>query len=474
MACKKKLYRCRPKNETDEPIVVQSQRTLVRVRPEPADPQSLERAVRQLLADKVSGNLVGLWLLLPEHLRLGTWDLLCAWTGQPTEAVQPRLALQLVHEAALCISGLREQRSLSQKGFELTNGLPFLATDAAIHRLLDEQTIAESQRLQVALGKLRRASGHFQGNLLAIDPHRRRSWSKRQMRRQAARDQKPTKVAQTFFCLDADTHQPVCFTTATAARSAAKAAPELLALAAEILQPQPGQTLVLADTEHFAADLLDHVHCQTQFDLLVPMPQKRSLIRSLRALPEELFRPQWAGFSTATVPYQMTQSSQTYYQLVQRYGERADDDSFSAFLATRQCDQVQALAIDYPKRWHIEEFFNAEQKLGWSRAGTQNSHIRYGPMTMALIAQAVLFQLRQRLGPPYQQWDAPHLAHDLLYGLEGDIRVQSDTILVTFYNAPNAEQLRPHYEGLPERLAGEGIDPHIPWLYDFKLDFRFR
>ena len=37
--------------------------------------------MRQLLADKISGNQVGLWLLVPEHLRLGTWDLLCAWTG---------------------------------------------------------------------------------------------------------------------------------------------------------------------------------------------------------------------------------------------------------------------------------------------------------------------------------------------------------------------------------------------------------
>ena len=31
---------------------------------------SVERGVRQLLADKISGNLVGLWLLAPEHLKL--------------------------------------------------------------------------------------------------------------------------------------------------------------------------------------------------------------------------------------------------------------------------------------------------------------------------------------------------------------------------------------------------------------------
>ena len=117
--------------------------------------------MRQLLADKVSGNLVGLWLLIPEHLRLGTWDLLCRWSGQSTERVEPRLALQLVHEAALCSTGLREQRVLSQRGFELANGLSFVASDVAIHGLLAEHTVAESQRLQVALGRIRRASGDY-------------------------------------------------------------------------------------------------------------------------------------------------------------------------------------------------------------------------------------------------------------------------------------------------------------------------
>ena len=85
--------------------------------------------MRQLLADKISGNQVGLWLLLPEHLRLGTWDLLGAWTGAAPGTVEPRLALQLVHEAALCTCSLRQGRSLSQKGFEVANGLPFVASD---------------------------------------------------------------------------------------------------------------------------------------------------------------------------------------------------------------------------------------------------------------------------------------------------------------------------------------------------------
>jgi len=27
---------------------------------------------------------------------------------------------------------------------------------------------------------------------------------------------------------------------------------------------------------------------------------------------------------------------------------------------------------------------------------------------------------------------------------------------------------------MPEKLSSEGINPTIPWLYDFKLDFRFK
>jgi hypothetical protein len=259
-------------------------------RPEPADAESLERAVRQLLADKVSGTLVGLWLLVPEHLRLGTWDLLCTWTGQSTPQVEPRLALQLVHEAALCVTGIRQGRGLGQRGFELANGLPFVAADTAIHELLDVRTVAQARALQVALGLIRRTRGHFRSQRLAIDPHRLRSWSQRQMRRhrsQHHQEQTAHKMAQTFFVLDVDTHQPVCLSTGTASRTVTQATPELLDLAASILQPGPLQCpppLVLADGEHFSVQLVDDLRQRHRFDLLVPMPNRASLRKAFEGL----------------------------------------------------------------------------------------------------------------------------------------------------------------------------------------------
>ena len=95
-------------------------------------------------------------------------------------------------------------------------------------------------------------------------------------------------------------------------------------------------------------------------------------------------------------------------------------------------------------------------------------------MSLGLVAQTVIHQLRQRLGTPFARWDSPHLARDFFSGLEGDLRVQGDTIVVTYYNAPQAQLWKNHFENLPKLLQEEKVDPRIPWLYNFKLDFRFK
>jgi hypothetical protein len=383
------------------------------------------------------------------------------------------LALQLIHESALCLTGLRQARSLRQRGFELANGLPFLGSDRAIHHLLNNHTIEEAKRIQNALGRRRLARGHFLGRVLIIDPHRILSFSRRSMRRHKKGLSAPAKVAQTFFCVDADTRQPVALISGTSARTVTHATPELLALTASIFD-NSAAVLVLADAEHFTAELVDRLHQDSQFDLLVPAPLTAKLLKRLRGIPDQLFTRRWAGYATCVLPYRLTHSRSGPFSLfVQRLGERASDFQYKGFLSTRGGDEVQQLTQEYPKRWHAEEFFNDEQPLGWDRAGTANLHIRYGQMTMSLLAQAAMYQLRQRLGQPEASWGCRGVAEKILAGLEGDVRVVADTIVVTYYNAPQVAALQSAYANLPTRLSAEGIDPRIPWLYGFKLDFRF-
>jgi hypothetical protein len=475
-ACKKKLFTLNPANPLQ---FVQAQRTRKKQRAMPADPKSLERQVRQALADKISGNQIGIWLLLPEHLRLGTWDLLRCWSGLPPERVEPRLALHLINEAAMCLCSYRQRRTLSQKGFELANGLPFVPTDMAIHNLLASHTVQEAQQLQIALGKLRRAGGHFAGTLLALDPHRMTSYSKRQMRRHRfSSEEKPAKMAQTFFLLDCHTGQPVCFSLSSSAQSVVQASPELLHVAAEILGASPAMAdkpLILADKEHYCQELFATVRQDNVFDLLCSLPAYSNSVQRWNQVPGAAFTEHWPGYATSLQPYRFqTQPEALYHEYVQRSGPRQADYYYQGFLGTSQLSQVPALTKDYPQRWHVEEFFKFNQALGWHRAGTLNLNVRYGHLTMVLVAQAAIHQLRQRLGSPFLQWDATHLARNLFEGLEGDVRVEKKTIVVTLYNPPNVSLLRSHYEHLPQKLAQEGVNPEIPWLFNFKIDFRFK
>src|SRR6266571_769319 len=170
----------------------------------------------------------------------------------------------------LGVAGVRAKRTLSQKGVALLHGLPCVVADLPVPQLLGARSVADAQRLQVARGRLRRASGHSQGTRLVIAPHRRRSDSKRQRRRHRQADaSRPTKVAQTCFVLDADTAQPVCCTPGTAARTGSPATPALLALARAMLQPDQSGVLVLADAEPCTQSLLAQVQQPDQSGVLV-------------------------------------------------------------------------------------------------------------------------------------------------------------------------------------------------------------
>ena len=44
------------------------------------------------------------------------------------------------------------------------------------------------------------------------------------------------------------------------------------------------------------------------------------------------------------------------------------------------------------------------------------------------------------------------------------MRLNKDTIIVTYYNAPNVKLLRKYYTRLLEKLEQEGVDPRVLWL----------
>lgn len=434
-------------------------------------PGSNERGVREQLARKVSGSHMGLWLLVPEYLRLGAWGLLQGLFGADAHPLSGQLGLQLVNESGLCLGRVRARGSLCHQGFSLVNGLSFLATDESIHQVLDSHSMSEYEGMQQTLLRLRKLQAHYQDRnlLLALDPHRIGSATERMMPKKKKRPgQASRKMLQTFFCTDVATGQPLGFTLASTGKTCSKATLDLLGL---LDRAGIKQGLVLADKEHFTQAICRYFHQHPGLDMLIPAPAISSVTRRF---PSLTYQPLWPGYALAEARFRYKDSPLAYRLLVQREGERARDYRYTGFLTTSKQQAQRLLTRVFDKRWSIEEFFNFEGEMGWNRASTFNLNIRYGKMSLALLAQAATYQLKAKLPRPYRQWSARSLAEKVLTNMEGDIRVRDDKIIVTYYRDHEPLGLKNHYHNISGQLERENIDPRIPWLFDFKLEFRFK
>jgi hypothetical protein len=408
-----------------------------------------------------------LWLLIDGHLNLGSWDLLKVWTGN--KDMDMRLGMQMIHESVMCVNGIRSKRSFCNQGFELINGLTNIATDKEIHHLLNKHTILESEQLQKALGKIRYSIGDYKGKILAIDPHRIESCSNRIMPKKKKKDKSiAEKVLQTFFCIDTDTRQPIFFKIGTSSQTVSEVTIGLLEVVREII---PKNSIFLADNEHFTERIIRKFVEDGQYDILIPLPRTKKVHQIVSNLKYEKY---WAGYSIGEGKYKFNDSSTEVRLIAQCCGEKASEYNYKAFAFTGNCSAVEMLTEAYPERWSIEEFFNFESDLGWKKASTLNLNIRFGKMSLALIAQSLLCEFRKKLPTSFQKWTSEHLANSFFHTIDSDIRVKDDTIIVTLYNFPEELNLKKHYERLPHILENKNINPKVPWLYDFKVDFRFR
>lgn len=421
-----------------------------------------------MLSQKVSGTSVGIWLLVPELLRLGAWDIIKGWTGKQDMDLDPRIAMQMVNESALCINRVRRKSSLGHQGFELANGMGRLVSDEQVHHLLNKHTYEQAQSMLLNLGIQRQLAGHYQGKNISMDPHRIISTSQRIMSHKRKNPAAPSqKMLQTFFTVSAQTGQPIMATMSSTGMPTTKATSVLVNQTGQIIH---SPSLLIADKEHFTSELFNLCGKHENFDLLVPAIKTSRIQKIIKTLT---YKPLWAGFAIAETAFSFDKKGNQYTLIVERLGEAENDFTFNPFITTLKNDSKTLMCEDYDDRWSVEEFFKFENEMGLKRASTLNLNIRYGKLALAMIAQGATYQLRRKMPDPYKRWDAKHLSTDILAWSDGDIRVEKDTIIVTFYGKPNHINEQ-DYVNLPEILERERIDPKIPWLYDFKLDFRFK
>jgi hypothetical protein len=274
-------------------------------------------------------------------------------------------------------------------------------------------------------------------------------------------------MLQTFFALNTQTGQPIGCGIGSPGVNTTKATLDLLDMISHVNK----DAVILADKEHFTESLVRKINQECQFEYLVPVISNERIKKMEKSL---VFQKQWAGYAMAETKFNFAGHKEKYRLIVQREGETEPDYCYKSFLTLSDKPAITLLSELYSERWSIEDFFNFEGAMGFDRASTFNLNIRYGKMSLALLAQAASYQFRQKLPKPYKRWNALHLSEAVFNNIDGDIRVKNDTIMVTCYNAPGELNLKQNYQDLPFKLLSEGINPKIPWMYNFNLDFRFK
>ena len=415
-----------------------------------------------------------MWLLIPGHLRLGTWDLLGKMflSGDSTD-FKRKLCLQVIHESAMCNTRIRKSNTICHQGFDILNGLPFIASDVQIHNLLSEHSVEQVRELQITLGKLRQIKGDYKGNLIALDPHRITSYTERiSPKRKIKRNERARKMLQTFFAIDSQTGQPIGFDIGFSSNTVSNATKNLVQQIKQII-PACNNPLILTDAEHYTEELINLFATDDLLDILVPAPRNSRIVKYFKELD---YKEYWPGYSIGTSPFRFSNDKTVPEQLliIQRQGLRESEFRYKAFISTRKKDIVEMLTTEFPTRWTIEEYFKYEGSLGWNKALTQNLNIRYSKMSLCLISQYLINQLRSCLPDDYRKFEAKHLSDEIFHKFNGDIRVKNDTIIVTFYGIPEKLGLKQHFENLPQKLENENINPRVPWLFNYAVDFRFK
>ena len=186
--------------------------------------------------------------------------------------------------------------------------------------------------------------------------------------------------------------------------------------------------LILADKEHFTESLIRDINQNRDFEFLVPVITTERIQKIERSLN---YQRQWAGYAIDETMFNFTESEKKYRLICQREGETTKDYVYKSFLTISNRSVTELLSECYQERWSIEDFFNFDGAMGFDRASTFNLNIRYGKMSLALLAQAATYEFRRKLPKPYNRWNSTHLAESVFANIDGDIRVKDDTIIVT-------------------------------------------
>jgi len=432
--------------------------------------QSLQAELETVLRRGMTTTHAGGFFFIPYLMELGLYGTLGQLsapktTGIPTE----KIALQLIWEPIFGYAkGIRSVDPISQADFGLLSGLPFICSASTEYRFLAESTTERSEAFQKHLGKRLIQLDYVKGEVLNMDGHSIKLFSRKDMKASyLSKDKAYGKAIRTFYTQDQDSKKPLFVKVAYSGATVAQVTPHLVEANREILG---GPFLSVTDKEWFIGSLLEQFDKIHGIQVLLPLKRTAKRIKEMETIPFAQFKDRFENQPVATLFTELDGFSGQMKLFV----KRNDDGTFFALITNKKYFRAARALEIYRKRWRIENFFNENGFLGLDCLPSLELNAIQTALSLKLVSFHLVDNFRRNLPTPFANMKPESIYQTFINGVQGKIQLKRDKVHIDIYGFQHRDAVAPLFQRLSEKLAAQNIDPRCPWLNDHALNFCFK
>ncbi len=432
--------------------------------------QSVHADLEALLKRGLTTTHAGGFFFIPYLQQLGLYSSLgqlsaSKQTGIPSEKV----ALQLIWEPLFgYVKGIRSIDPVSQADFGALSGLPFICSASTEYRFLAQSSIERSEDFQQHLGKRLLRLGHLSGDVVNMDGHSIKLFSRKAMKASYhSGDKAYAKGIRTFYTQDQASKKPLFVKAAYSGATVAQITPQLVEGSKKILG---GPFLSVNDKEWFIGSLLDQLDKIHGIQVLLPLKRTAKRIKEMEAIPFEQFKYRHENQPIARIVTELN----GFTGQMKLFVKRNSVGTFFALITNKKYFRASRAMDIYRKRWRIENFFNENQFLGLDRLPSLELNAIQMALTLKLVSFHLVDNFRKNLPKPFSTMKPESVYRNFIQGVQGKVQLKKDKLQVDIYGFQHKDVVAHLFKDLEQKLLIQGIDPRCPWLNDHKLNFSFK
>jgi len=431
--------------------------------------QSIHNDLEALLRRGFTTTHAGGFFFIPYLMELDLYNSLgdlsaSKTTGIPTE----KIALQLIWEPIFgYVKGIRSVDSISQADFGTLSGLPFICSVSTEYRFLTECTIERSEQFQKHMGKRQVHLGYINGDVINMDGHSIKLYSRKEMKASyLSKDKSYGKAIRTFYTQDQTSTKPIFAKAAYSGTTVAQVTPQLVEANKEILG---GPFLSVNDKEWFIGSLLDQIDKIHGIQVLLPVKRTPKRLSEMEAIPFEEFKHRYENQPIATLVTELDDFIGTMKMFV----KRNSDDTFFALITNKKYFRAARAMEVYRKRWGIENFFNENVFLGLDQLPSLELNAIQTSLSLKMVSFNLVDNFRKNLPKPFCTMKPESIYEHFIQGVQGKVQMKKDKLHVDIYGFQHQDVVASLFKNLEQELIAQNIDPCCPWLNNHVLNFTF-